>query len=215
MKRLIVFFITLFIFDVPVSFGDDDCNCDHPKIKSEHVVENLENWTRDISNAPGGQMTVADLSSDICRLMIDPSNHSKKTLPLEKMIEGEILSFIGVSNTDPSYRNKIASFWNKEHDNLVCKRLDTSYPRQHILQRAIILRREKELFHKFFFKKGEEIPIDLNKIVSFGNGVEGTIIDNLDYIINDPSKTAVYEINKIKSLKRVIERMKSRQETSQ
>jgi hypothetical protein len=157
-----------------------------------------QDWSK-LSNEEAESLK--DIAMDICdQLQFSKTGKDKDP---EMKIENHILKYLKINRDTPDYKLKVAVFWNKYSEYLICNDSIGNHHPQHFLKRVVDMDMYETVLYDFLLSDIDEYPISVNAIEIY-KGKEETFLDYLNWILADSKNKAFYSFTDIESLRDLI-----------
>lgn len=117
----------------------------------------------------------------------------------------QFMHFFEIKKTDPNYKLKVATAYNKYADRLICRSKPTDLSRspEQYLKRIVSIGMYWTILYDFLLYDQEEYPIDVNTI-EMVNGRPETLLDYLNTMLKDPRREYKFNVKEIQLLRGLI-----------
>ena len=148
---------------------------------------------------------IAEMRGEICKILILKETGGNRYSASKEMAK-KLAYYAKIKIADPNFDLKLANFWNQYGSNMICPPLGGSFPKQHVLKRALALNIQGDVFGDFFLKNPHDFPIDVNFVEVSSQGEKETLLDYVDKLLATPESEMWFNRGEIKGVKRVLEK---------
>lgn len=195
MKQLIIFLTLIFSITTFASPADADCDCAPPGSSDQSELKDVKKISPSLVYS---EIIAKDLTSQIC------SELNSFSISPDK-IEAILLRKSGYKTSDVDYKLKVASFWNKYSEAVICDSPTGKYPTQHFYKRVIQMRLQEVVLTDYFFEDEDKFPINVNAVeINPLTKEKTTVLDFLNKIIDDPGSVGKYNITQLEGLRTIL-----------
>ena len=145
------------------------------------------------------------LSGKLCRTLSNFTVNEYE-ITIGQKLEEHLLKSSGIDKEQSNYEMKLAIFWNKNSDKVICREnFESTYPEQHFYSRVIRQNLPIRVFKDYLFSNPENLPIDPNVVSVNQYGIQETVLDYIDRVLSQPDAEERFNANQIREVRDIIE----------
>lgn len=202
MKQLLIFtFIFQMSFAINARTLKDGHDCGSkglpPDEKEVGIIERINSGFEKTKL----EVLVTSVCSDIMIAHTSPNKQAVKQVGFA--IESTILKHLKLTRQSKNFEKSIASFWNKNHNDFICK-ANLHYGKKHLFKVVVDMQMYTPVLLDYFLKEDQKYKIDVNAYEMI-NGEPETTLDYLYAIKSGKNSSRAYNMPEINGLIEVLE----------